>query len=108
MNAFAPTAPPPPDRESLVPLSGIGFDTVAVRGPVSELFLEALPHLNLRQFDGKGEAPSCLTVGGSDTVQVGASNVMIRADKRFGRGPAARIEFNAPSILRGHNRDVLP
>lgn len=102
---FPPTWPT--DRVGQSPDLGVGIDTVGLRGPVSASFMDTLPHIRMRQIFDSNDLIDCRLVGGSVHLPVFAGSAFVTADLRCGM-PEVRVEFSAPSILHGHNRDVLP
>lgn len=95
----------PPDRARKPPVYGLGADTIVVRGPVDMSVIEQLPdrHFGQQYDDMTGELTDVLR-SGSTAVTVGETKVRVYADLRAGV-PEVRLEFSAPSLLYGHNRD---
>src|SRR4051812_13829586 len=86
------------------PSCGVRVDTIGVRCPIPWGVIESLPDLFVRQVR-KGEEIEHLTSGGRAWLPVGHGRAYIGADTR-GDQPFARIEFNAPTVLHGHNADA--
>lgn len=96
----------PTDRVGRAPDLGVGVDTVGLRGPVSSAVFDHLPELRMRQVFAADNAVERMPVGGWVRLPVFAGSAFVAADLRNGK-PEIRVEFSAPSILHGHNRDVL-
>jgi hypothetical protein len=98
---------PPSDRARKLPVSGLGVDTIILRGPASSELIEQLPdrRFQLMCDDVTGELTDELR-SGRTPVQVGNTHIRVFADYRTGK-PEVGMQYSAPSVLAGHNRDPL-
>jgi len=98
----------PTDRSEDAPDIGVGVDTVAVKGPASMAFLEALQHQYYEQtVDYETGELIEVRSRSSASIRVGLARCWVSGE-RHGSDVTARLEFSAPTMLRGHNRDALP
>ncbi|BEP13276.1 hypothetical protein acdb102_15870 [Acidothermaceae bacterium B102] len=80
---------------------------MAFRAAVDPDLLRTLPKKRYRQqIDMQTGEVSEYQTSGDQTLKVHRGNVQIHADRRTGR-PEMRLEFSAPSVLRGHNVRAL-
>lgn len=98
----------PPDSPWKTPLPGFGIDTVRLRGPATLDLLAELPEKRFKAMydDETGEVVEAQR-SGYTALRVGETLVRVKADLRTG-APEVAVEFSAPSVLNGHNRDPLP
>jgi len=82
-------------------------DTIRLRGPADSDLIRLLPERSYEQRcnDRTGELTDDLR-SGRTTVDVGNTRVRVHANYRTGK-PEVVVEFSAPSVLGGHNRDPL-
>lgn len=100
--------PTPSDRARKTPVSGYGVDTIALRGPSSERFLEELPTKRFQaMYDDDDNELGEYQTSGQAAQHVGQTIVRIHGDRRTGQ-PEVAIQFSVPSVLDGHNRDAVP
>jgi hypothetical protein len=101
------TTTPPSDRARKLPVLGFGVDTIRLRGPAGGDLIRLLPERSYEQRcnDRTGELTDDLR-SGRTIVDVGDTRVRVHANYRTGK-PEVVVEFSAPSVLRGHNRDPL-
>ncbi len=93
----------PSDSSTRCPESGLGLDTIALRGPVNDGLLALLPVKHTRQdVDPTTGVINDRQTSGQIVVRVGRGDVKLHADARTGV-PELRLEFSGPTILRGNN-----
>lgn len=98
----------PPDGPWKTASSGFGIDTVRLRGPATTELMAQLPEKRYTQLydDITGEMTEAQRSGYTG-IAVKETLVRVKADLRTGT-PEVAIEYSAPSVLVGHNRDPLP
>jgi hypothetical protein len=90
------------------PESGLGLDTIALRGPVNADLLAFLPVKHSRQeVDEPTGVITDRQTSGQMLIRVGRGDVKLHVDARTGVAEL-RIEFSGPTILRGHNVTPVP
>lgn len=98
------------DRGSAAPDSGVGFDTVRLRGPARPELLHDLDELRVRLDHASGTR--LITKSGWSYLPVGHTDARVNCNARTGRLEVA-VEFSGPMVhvgtnLRGHPLSDLP
>lgn len=96
------------DSPAKAPVLGFGIDTVRLRGRATDRLLAQLPEKRFVQMcDDRTGVLSDVQSSGYTAVAAVNTFARVRADMRRGF-PEVAVEFSAPSVLEGHNRNPLP